>query len=230
VWWDLRFDRSKEARLRTSPLHASWVAVKPEGRPAPGVGRYAILAPPGRYTVRLSAGGKELTQPLELRKDPNSGGSEEEIRQQMELATAIQADLDDAVDAINSIEVVRAQLGSLKEVLKSDTTAADVRAAADALDRKLVATEERLLQMRVTGRGQDLLRWPMRISEQLVYLAQSVGSSDHAPTAPQREVHQLLREQLRAARGQLDQLLQRDVASFNEMLRRKKLQNIIAVR
>ena len=37
AWWDLRFDRSKEARLRTSPLYAPWVSVKAEGLPAPGV-------------------------------------------------------------------------------------------------------------------------------------------------------------------------------------------------
>ena len=180
--------------------------------------------------MRLTARGQDLTAPIEVRRDPNAGGSDDEIRQQMELATAIQADLNDAVDAINNIETVRAQLASLKEVLKADTTAGDVRATADSLDRKLVAAEERLLQVRVTGRGQDLLRWPMRISEQLVYLAQSVGGSDRAPTGPQREVHQLLREQLRSTRGQLDQLLQRDVASFNEMLRKKKLDNIIAAR
>jgi hypothetical protein len=44
-----------------------------------------ISAPPGAYTVKLSAGGRELTQPLTVSKDPNSGGSEAEIEAQMHL-------------------------------------------------------------------------------------------------------------------------------------------------
>ena len=80
----------------------------------------------------------------------------------------------------------------------------------------------------MTGRGQDLLRWPMRLSEQLVYLAETLGSSDYAPTGPQREVHALLREELRVTQGRLDQLLQRDVIAFNELLRKRNVQHIIA--
>src|SRR5205823_14639538 len=33
VWWNLRYDRTREAKLRTSPEHAPWFAVSPSGRP-----------------------------------------------------------------------------------------------------------------------------------------------------------------------------------------------------
>ena len=147
----------------------------------------------------------------------------------MELARAIQDDLNSTVEMSNAVEGARGQLASLKAVLRTDSVRADVRAAADSLDRKLVAAEENLLQVRVTGRGQDLLRWPMRLAEQLVYLAQSVGDSDFAPTESHRQVQRLLHEQVTAARARVDQLLQRDVAAFNDMLRRKNLQNIITL-
>jgi hypothetical protein len=104
---------------------------------------------------------------------------------------------------------------------------ADVRAAADSLDRKLVAVEEPLFQMRVTGRGQDILRWPMRLAEQLMYLVGSVTSSDFAPTAPQREVQHLLSVQVRDARGRLDRAMAGDVAAFRQFLRSKNLPNAI---
>jgi hypothetical protein len=35
----------------------------------------SILLPPGTYTVKLSAAGSELSQPLIVSKDPNSGGT-----------------------------------------------------------------------------------------------------------------------------------------------------------
>ena len=48
VHWDLRYDKTKEIRLRTSPPFAPETKVGPEGwRAFPGGGRVAILAPPG---------------------------------------------------------------------------------------------------------------------------------------------------------------------------------------
>ena len=192
----------------------------------------AILVPPGTYTVKLAYGGDEQTRTLVVRKDPNSGGSDAEIVAQTALARAIQRDLDSAVAVINRLEVVRGQLGALRTVLASDSGGgrADVRAASDSLDRTLLAVERRLFQTRVTGRGQDQLRWPMRIAEQLAYLGQEIGASDFGPTRSQREVAQLLREQLGAASAEAARVLERDLVAFNELLRSRKLEHIIATR
>ena len=74
----------------------------------------SILAPPGTYAVRLTVGTRTFTQPLEIRKDPNSGGSEQEIAEQTTLRKQIQADLDSAVVMINTLEGVRAQAALLR--------------------------------------------------------------------------------------------------------------------
>ena len=50
-----------------------------DGRVAPGTSTFSLLAAPGRFTVRLSAGREGETQPLEVWKDPNSDGTEAEI-------------------------------------------------------------------------------------------------------------------------------------------------------
>jgi hypothetical protein len=226
VYWDLLLDPSKEARLRTSPLYSD-LPVGPDGIPAPGVGRVRLLAPPGRYTVTVRAAGQQASQPLTVRKDPNSGGSEAEIAEQNRMALDIVADLDATVDMINAIESARAQLAGLKSILAGDSAAAEVRARADSLERKLIQVEEPLLQMRVTGRGQDLLRWPMQLAEQLAYLAQSVTSSDFGPTQAQREVHQVLKGVLREARVGFEQVVNRDVAGFNRLLADRHLQGIV---
>src|SRR5206468_3641486 len=105
VWWDLRNEQTREARLRTAPLYAPEAQPSPDsGRAAPGIGRLAVLMPPGTYTVKLKVGDQELTQPLEVRKDPTSGGSPEEIRTQVKLLVDLQGDLNRAVDMINQIE------------------------------------------------------------------------------------------------------------------------------
>lgn len=227
VWWDLQTEPTTEARLRTSPLYAPWFAVKPEGTPAPGIGRFSMLAPPGRYTVRLAVGSQTLEQPLEVLQDPTTRASAEELRAQAAFLADLVADIDSTAAMIDRLEVVRGQLAALRATLAGDSTAADVRAAADSLDRALVAVEEPLFQMRVTGRGQDLLRWPMRLAEQLMYLAQSVAGSDFAPTVPQREVQRVLAGQVREARARLDRVFAGEVATFRSFLRGRNLPSLV---
>jgi photosystem II stability/assembly factor-like uncharacterized protein len=227
AYWDLAFDKTKEARLRTSPQHASYHKVPLEGIPAPGVPRFALLAPPGDYKLKLKVGDRELVQPLTVLRDPNTGASEEDLRAQMALANDLVADLNGVVDAINSVESVRGQLAALVLRFAGDAGPKEVREAAEALDKKFVALEERLFQVRVTGRGQDLLRWPTRLAEQLAYLATVMTSADFAPTAAQREVHELLHGQAAEHRKKLDELIARDLAAFNAMLAEKKLAGVV---
>ena len=220
VTWNLLLEQSTEPLVRTPPLHSPHIRAELAGRASPTLGRVALLAPPGRYTVRLRVGGQEFTQPLELRKDPNSPGSEQDIRVQAELAGELSRALDSVVDMANTIESVRAQLATLKALARDNK---DVVTASDSLEQKFIAIEEQLVQVRVTGRGQDLIRYPAKTGEKLVYLIGDVGSTDNAPTASQREVGGVLRQRARDARAELDRLIQSDLDRFNRMLRDKGL-------
>jgi hypothetical protein len=229
VMWNLLGEQTKEAKVRTSPQHAPQIVVGPEGRTAPAVGRYAILLPPGTYTVRLTAAGRTETQPLEIRKDPATIGTIEDLRAQIAMASDIHTDVNSAVDMINNLELVRGQIATLKSFLASDTTAKDVREAADSLDKKLVAVEGKLHQMKVTGRGQDMIRYPAQTTEQLIYLGGSVQWSDAAPTTQHREVQTILKTQLAAIKAEMDRVLAEDLARFQAMLRDRKMQGIISM-
>jgi hypothetical protein len=227
AWWNLTNELTKEAKLRTGPLHSPEIRYPPEGRAAPGIGRFAWLVPPGTYTVKVKVGADSASQTVVVRKDPNSGGSEEEIRASVALAGEVAADLNSAVDMINALEVVRSQILTVKASLGDDEKTKDVREQVDSLDRKLIAVEERLFQMRVTGRGQDLLRWPNKVAEQLLYLGGSITGSDFGPTAQHKEVHQVLKTELASIRAAFDAVMKQDVESFKTMLRGRNIQNII---
>jgi photosystem II stability/assembly factor-like uncharacterized protein len=227
AWWDLNYDLTKEPKVRTMPLFTPELRYAPEGRAAPGVGRLAILAPPGTYSVQISVAGQQLRQPLTILKDPNSGGSLEDIATQTAFMTDLTTDLNAAVDMINALEVVRSQVGVIKSSLASDSTVKDVRTASDSIDRKLLDVEEQLMQMRITGRGQDVVRWPMQVAEKLLYLAGSAAGSDHAPAAQHREVQQLLRERVRQIKTQFDQVMSRDLEAYKTLLRQRNIQHVI---
>ena len=227
VYWDLKGEKTGEAKLRVSPLLAPWFPVKTEGTPAPGVGRYQAAVPPGTYTVRISVGGETMTQTLEVLRDPASGGSLDDIRAQGALVHTLATHIDTTVAMINTVESVRGQVASLRASLSGDPKTADIRAAADSLEKKYIALEEELFQIRVTGRGQDNVRYPFKLAEKLVYLAQQVGAGDFAPNQQQREVSELLAARMRALRQQLDALTATDLAAFRKLLRDRNVPVLI---
>ena len=226
--WDLHSERTKEAMIRASPLYEKWFHVDEEGQRAPGVGRYAILEPPGTYTVTLKFGDEQESQPLVILKDPSSGGSEQEIAAQMETERAIVADMNDVATQINQLEVVRGQLTSLKNISAKDSTYSDLKESTQQLADKLMSVERQLYQMQLTGRGQDGVRWPAQLAEQLAYLASSVGGSDYAPTASQKAVAQVLHARLVKVKAEVEALLKNDVPAFNERLRGRSVHPVIS--
>jgi hypothetical protein len=106
------------------------------------------------------------------------------------------------------------------------STPADVRAAGDSLDRKFIDVEQTIVDLRLTGHGQDEVRWPVKLGGQISYLAGGIGASDFAPTSQQRGVNDVLVKQMRETRRALEQLMNKDLTAFNAMLRAKGLKTI----
>jgi len=155
------------------------------------------------------------------------------VRAQGDLVKVLLEDVKQTVDAINRAENVRGQLAALQVRLGEkkegqEPVHKDVKDAAEALDKKVVAAEEPLFQMRVTGRGQDILRWPMKTGEQLLYLLGRVTDTDFAPTASQREVQQVLHAEAAKSRQALDDVLATDLPRFNALLAEKQLAGVVA--
>ena len=223
VQWDLNTEMTREARLRVPPQGAPWFGVPAEGRPAPGVGRLARLVLPGTYTVRLAAAGKTLTQPIEVRVDPGSRVTMDQLRAQDAVVRSIMTDLDTAVVTIDRTEIARGQLATARAALKGEEKNKDLLAAADSLDERLAALETIVFQIKVTGRGQDLVRWPFGIAEKLGYLGGVTASSDDQPTDAEREVHVLLQQRLRDARASIDALLKNEFEALRRRLRDRNI-------
>ena len=226
VWWNLRTDQSKEVRLRTSPAYAPEIRLNAEGwRTLPEGGRVTILAPPGNYTVKLSVDGQEYSAPLTVVKDPNTGASDEDIQKQTAMLYELRKDLEAAADMTNQIETIRAQLENLKGVLRGN---ADVRTAADDLDKKLIDIEDNLIQRKYSGQGQDTTRYPTKLIGKITYLAGGVATGDYPPNTQQKEVQAMFESQLADSRKRLDGVVSTDLGNFNRMLRDKNVGNVIA--
>ena len=228
VWWDLRYDQTPEIRLRTPPLFAPEVKLNADGfRTLPAGGRLAMLAPPGTYTVKLAGSGPEQTRTLTLRKDPNTAGTDADVAAQTKVLTEIRDEVTQVAEIVNRAERVRGQLVSLTKVMEDDETGKAVKTAAEALDAKIVAAEEPLHQMRQTGRGQDLLRYPGKLIDHLLFLAAGLSIADFAPTASQLEAHEELKKETATRRADMNDVLAKEVAAFNRFLTERGVPHVV---
>ena len=217
VYWDLRHEPTKEARMRTNPLYGHELPLGPDGTRAAGggAGRLSILAPPGTYTVKLTIGGRDYSQPLTVRKDPHSGGTEADIQSQTLVLSELATGMNSTVDAINQLEYVRAQVQTMMKSLPEG----ELRRAAAELEGKLSDAEMNLIDLRITG-GQDGVRYAAKLLSRFNFLANGMSGSDFRPTDQAMETSKLLQERLKGHLGQIGALLDKDVSSFNDMLKR----------
>jgi len=144
----------------------------------------------------------------------------------MEMLADLRKDLESATEMVNQIESVRVQLYNLNAVLQGESNAS-LRTAADELDKKLMEVEDNLIQRKLTGQGQDSVRWPPKLVSKLGYLANGLSSGDFSPTNQQREVQALLKTQLATQRVRLRAVVEGDLAAFNKLLRDRGVGNIV---
>ncbi len=220
-----------EIKLRTKPIYGEWVDLGDE-RWRSGGGEITILEPPGSYTVVLDVDGQEQRQPLEVRKDPNSEGSEADIAAQIAMVRQVRDDHEQVATAVNQLEWIRRQLYDLQAVL-SDAAAGDDRAslveAIAEVDGTLIAVEEKLVQMKRTGTGQDQIRWPTMLSGRLGYLIRVVAISDFPPTDQHRQVQGVLEERMRTVLAEVRGAIDGEVASLNDTLESQGVPPVLVV-
>ncbi len=184
VVWDLRSARPASERYDYS-IAAVWgedTPIDPQG----------VLALPGTYTVRLTAGGRTLTQPLLLRMDPRVRVPEGDLVRQFDLATRLVADLERAGKALESARALRTRLAAVRP--KGGAP------AAGDLEGRVAAL--------VAGAGSGAARDQSLsgVAGRLAGVYTAVESADAAPTA--QEV---------SLAGELESLLSLRIAEWTEM-------------
>jgi hypothetical protein len=238
IYWDLRHESAKAVELRTPPLGHPGVEHGPERlryndegwRPLVTWGSGGDKGPlviPGMYTVKLKVGEKEHTQTLEVRKDPNTSGTTEEIAAQTNMLLEIRTNIETAVDMINSIEHIRKQIDDMELMFKDDEEFEEVLSAANELDKKCIAVEEKLFLLQLTGKVADAYRGAPQLYSKLMSLASTTGQGDYPPTTQAIEVHNMFKEMLADYEERFHELIASSVPQFNDMLKSKELLHIV---
>ena len=174
------------------------------------------LALPGNYQVRLTADGKSQTAPLEVKLDPRVNVSQGDLEKQFRLLLGVRDELNRVYDAVNQIQDVREQVAALKKRLGPGASKS-VLDAAGALDTKLIAVRDPLINLKISA-NEDSLAYPPGLDAKLAYLAMTVaGFGDSAPTESQSQEFDRLRKQAEEFLAQWGQVRDSDVAAIQKL-------------
>jgi photosystem II stability/assembly factor-like uncharacterized protein len=179
------------------------------------------MAVPGEYQVRLTVGQESQTARFEVRKDPRSTATQEDLEAQLQFLQATRNKITEAHDAVRRVREVRAQLDGLGKRLRGTDSAEgqnskELLAAAKALDGKMTAVEQALYQTQNRS-SQDPLNFPIRLTDKLAGVAASAGTGDYRPTAQAVQVRDRLVAAIDAELAKLREIWDRDLTVFNEM-------------
>jgi photosystem II stability/assembly factor-like uncharacterized protein len=184
------------------------------------------VAVPGKYQARLTAGGQTFTEPFEIRKDPRSAATQEDLEAQFRFLVETRDKLTETHDAIRRIRDVRSQLKDTEKRLAKDAAMKPVVDAARNLDKKMTEVEEALYQTKNRA-PQDPLNYPVRLNDKLNGVASSVSLGDARPTAQALQVRNDLTAAIDAQLAKLRGVWDTDLAAFNQLARDKGVAAVI---
>ncbi|MFZ0761958.1 MAG: hypothetical protein WAM69_18580 [Candidatus Sulfotelmatobacter sp.] len=204
--WDLRYEGA------TKVPHAPLWGGSTEGPEAL----------PGAYRVRLTVLGKSYTAPLEIKADPRLKVSQADLAKQFDLLLKIRDKVTETDDTIIQIREARQQIKAIDARLKDDPRAKIIADAGEALNTKMTAVEEALIQTKATS-GEDVLNFPVRLNNDLVALGGVVGSADSAPTKQSYEVFDVISREVDVQLAKWKAIVSTDVAGYDDLMKQQQV-------
>jgi len=161
------------------------------------------IAPPGRYTVEMRAGGYRATQEFEVLADPRLDTTIEEFEALNRFLLAVRDEITSTHETVVRIRNLRDRIGVQTG---GDDVSAEVRAAGERVARDLLIIEEKLIQFRAEA-TQDLINYPVRLNDKLSTLFTLVEFSDSSPAAQDYELFDDLKVRVGEVVEELDDLV-----------------------
>jgi len=214
-----RGDRDKPLSLKEGVNRVVWdmrilrptlvpKAVFNEGEKAPP--RVA----PGTYRVRLTVAGKSWTESFEVRPNPTSPATAEDLKAQFDLLEGIRNAVTTSHVTVLKIRDARAQVLEIGERAARLGKGEDLRKKAAAVAQSLTGLELKLTNPEIKA-DEDDLNYEPKLDHDFTYLAGIVASADRRPTPSSVEMYRQLKGRLDAEVAALDALMAGEVAGFS---------------
>lgn len=242
--WDLRYDGPGQVRLRTIPpdnphiweearwKDSTWRPIDHWGIQGPQ--RAGPLAAPGRYEMTLrprpDTTKKDAPRPVavattsfQVLKDPGIPAPTADLLASTRAQVRVRDAMNETVDMINRIEVVRRQIEDTLKVAGVDSA---VAAQLRVLNGKMLDVELQLLSRTELHSDDKWYVEKYQLYMNLVWLSGEIGTgagdvaggADHRPTDASMATLAELERDLATARAAFRKLLETDVKAFNDLM------------
>jgi photosystem II stability/assembly factor-like uncharacterized protein len=171
------------------------------------------MVPPGSYQVRMTVGDWSETRTFDVVADPRQDLDPAALDARFELARAIWSEVSRSHALVGRIGSVRGQIAEWTDRFDDDGFKALAGETTEALD----AIEARLRQTRLES-SQDVLNFPSKLDNQLVFLQEVVESTPGFPAVSSIERFEQLRSELDGIGGELEGFLTTNVVQLEAML------------
>jgi photosystem II stability/assembly factor-like uncharacterized protein len=190
------------------------------------VGLDGPRVPPGRYRVELKVGEATHTAEVVITPDPRVGAAQQDLEAQFALAKQLHGLLNEVHTVINRVRSVRTQLDAWVKRTEKLPSGPKVAEAVKALNAKLTAAEEQLIQVKAKS-SQDTLNYPTMLNAKLAFLGALVGFGDGAPTQGQRQAAEDLVARVGVQTGAIAAALESDLPALETLLREAAVPAVI---
>ena len=183
------------------------------------------MAPPGTYSVRMTAGTVTQTYPFRIRKDPRSDATDTDIAAQFKLLLAIRDRTTDANMAVRTVRNMRWQVADRTPRL-SGAAATEFTQLSREMMGELTGAEEEVYQTKNQS-SQDPLNYPIKLNNQIAALSGTVGSGEYRPTVQAQQAFTMLSGKLEVQLGAIKKSLDTRLPRLNAILKANGLPELV---
>ena len=123
---------------------------------------------------------------------------------------------------VNEAEKIRRQLKDMQPLLDGERAK-----QVQELDSIATALENKMLQLKHTGKGQDPIRLPGMLMEKLNYLASTVAVADFKPADQYVQVYEKLHTEWESVQKAWGQFKKEEIAGFQNSMQNKDVGPLI---
>jgi photosystem II stability/assembly factor-like uncharacterized protein len=181
------------------------------------------LAPPGTYSLALTANGVTTTTTAAIVKDPRLTYTDAELEEQFAFLMTVRDRLSETMSTVGLVRETRAKAEDLVKQAKQTRRGQRPEAAAvldralQDLNNRLYTIEERLVQFRAKA-GQDLIANPTGIDSKLAQLLGFASMGDGPPTDGAKDLLRRLTDGIQERKTALADVEKKELAALTKLV------------
>ena len=181
---------------------------------------------PGNYSVRLTVGDNSMGKNLLLKRDPRIDIKDRDNRAHQQMMTDLYNQINDLHDSIIKARNVRSQIQKMNNELEDMDNMEEILEAGEKAINALDKWEGKVLQTKMET-FQDVVNFLNRLNSHMINLLGTIDTSDPPLTQGQVDRYSDLSEEWNNYKKKLDDIINNQISSYNELYRLAGLPAII---